>query len=81
MRQNVDPRNLISAMHYQAAGELMRLLDGFYSNIEDGLFELAYSNDDNRQQRNTIELMRELRLRREHLLKVFGKRLQRSTQA
>ncbi len=81
MQPTVDPKNLISAMHYQAAGELMRLLDGFYSNIEDGLFELAYSNQDNSQQRKTIELMRELRLRRDHLIKTFGKRVQRSVQS
>ena len=78
MQQNVDPRKLLGAMHFQASGELMRLLDGFFSNIEDGLFELAYSNSDGSQQRKTIELMREMRIRREHLLKNFGKRMQRS---
>ncbi len=78
MRQSVDPKNLLSALHYQASGELMRLMDGFYSNIEDGLFELAYANEDKMQQRRTVELMRELRFRREHLLKTFGKRIQRS---
>jgi len=78
MQQNVDPRKLLGAMHFQASGELMRLLDGFFSNIEDGLFELAYSNSDGSQQRKTIELMREMRFRREHLLKTFGKRMQRS---
>lgn len=81
MQHSVDPRNLISAMHFQASGELMRLLDGFYSNIEDGLFELAYCNENYGQQRKTIELMRELRFRRDHLLKTFGKRMQRSVQS
>lgn len=81
MAKTVDPKNLMSALHYQATGELMRLMDGFYSNIEDGLFEMAYSSGDQNRQRHIIELMRELRFRREHLVKTFGKRLQRSAKA
>ncbi len=81
MQKRVDPKNLLSAIHYQASGELMRLMDGFYSNIEDGLFELAYSNTDQERQRHIVELMRELRFRREHLLKTFGKRMQRSAKS
>ena len=73
MQHAVDPKNLLTALHYQASGELMRLMDGFYSNIEDGLFEMAYATDQEPQQRKTIDLMRELRFRREHLLKTFGK--------
>ena len=76
MQSNVDPKNLLGAMHFQATGELMRLMDGFYSNLEDGLFELAYASEDGVMQRSTVDLMRELRFRREHLLKTFGKRLQ-----
>ena len=76
MQAPVDPKNLISSLHYQATGELLRLMDGFYSNIEDGLFELAYAHEDPAQQRRAVELMREFRFRREHLLKIFGKRLQ-----
>ena len=78
MQHSVDPKNLLTALHYQASGELMRLMDGFYSNIEDGLFELAYAAEHEAKQRKTIELMRELRFRREHLLKTFGKRMQQT---
>ena len=81
MLQPVDPKNLLSTMHFQARGELMRLMDGFYSNIEDGLFEHAFNNDSADQQRQTVELMRELRFRREHLLKTFGKRMKNAVQA
>ena len=80
MQGSVDPNNLLSALHFQASGELLHLMEGFYSNIEDGLFEVAYSSDDKVQQRRLIELMRELRYRREHLVKTFGKRVQKSAQ-
>lgn len=53
----------------------MQLMNGFYHNIEDGLFELAYSNQDQHQQRRVVELMRELRFRRKQLIKTFGRRL------
>ncbi|NOX50575.1 MAG: DUF1631 domain-containing protein, partial [Gammaproteobacteria bacterium] len=78
MQNAVDPRNMLSAMYFQANGELLRLMDGFYSNIEDGLFELAYGHNNQAQQRHVVELMRELRFRREHLLNTFSKRMQRS---
>lgn len=78
MQQALDPKNLFSALHYQVTGELLQLMDGFYSNIEDGLFELAYANDNPIQQRHVVELMRELRFRRKHLIKTFGKRMQAS---
>ncbi len=81
MQKQVDAKNLLSSVHYEASGELMRLMDGFYSNIEDGLFELAYSQNEQEYQRHIIELMRELRFRREHLLKTFGKRIQRASTA
>ncbi len=73
--QHANPRNLISAVHMHAVGDLMRLMEGFYSNIEDGLFELAFSSDNKLQQKHVVELMRELRFRRKHLLKTFGKRI------
>lgn len=76
MHRNGDPRNFFHGLHVKASGELMQLMEGFYSNIEDGLFELAYANNDQAQQRRAVELMRELRFRREHLLKTFGKRMQ-----
>ena len=71
----VDPVKLFDGIHTHVTGELMQLMDGFYHNIEDGLFELAYANPDQAHQRHVVELMRELRFRRDHLLKTFGKRM------
>jgi hypothetical protein len=52
-------------MHHKTTGELLHLMDGLYLNIEDGLFEFAYRNDDDEQrQRAAFDLMRELRYRR-----------------
>ena len=76
----VDPNRLFAAIHTHVSGELMQLMNGFYSNIEDGLFELAYTNKDQMQQRQVVELMRELRFRRKQLLKTFGKRIQTAGQ-
>ena len=39
--QRRDPEAVLNALHHNVTGELLRLIDGFYSNIEDGLFELA----------------------------------------
>ncbi len=76
----VDPNKLFAAIHTHVSGELMQLMDGFYSNIEDGLFELAYRNNDQTQQRQVVELMRELRFRRKQLLRTFGKRVKSAGQ-
>ncbi len=80
MQQSGDPKSLFGAIHTHVTGELMQLMEGFYSNIEDGLFELAYANDDQVQQRRVVELMRELRFRRQHLLKTFAKRVKSAGQ-
>ena len=76
----VDPNKLFADIHTIVSGELMQLMNGFYSNIEDGLFELAYTNPDQMQQRQVVELMKELRFRRERLLKTFSKRIQTAGQ-
>ena len=75
-----DPRDLFAGLHAQTILELNQLMSGFYHNIEDGLFEMAYANDDQNYQRHLIELMRELRFRREQLLKTFTKRVQNAGQ-
>ena len=36
-----DLRREFAAIHYQTVGEMLHLLDGFYINLGDGLFELA----------------------------------------
>lgn len=73
--------DLFGHIHTQVAGEVTRLMDGFYHNVEDGLFELAYAHNDQAQQRHVVETMRELRFRRKQLLQTFKKRIQTSGQA
>jgi len=78
MDQKYDPRNVLTAMHHKVTGELLHLMDGFYSNIEDGLFELAFRDDDDAEQRHCFDLMREMRYRRTNLIQTFAKRMQKS---
>lgn len=78
MDQTRDPRNVITSMHHKVTGDLLHLMDGLYSNIEDGLFELAYRHEGNElQQRRSFDLMREMRFRRSNLIQAFAKRMQR----
>ena len=77
MDQGVDPRNVFSALHQQVTAELLHLMDGLYSNIEDGLFELAFRDGDASNQRRCFDLMREMRYRRTNLIQTFAKRMQR----
>ncbi len=76
----LEANKVFSALHTQVTGELMQLMNGFYHNIEDGLFEAAYTNQDQMQQRHIVELMRELRFRRKQLLRTFGKRVHNAGQ-
>lgn len=75
MDQQYDPRNVLSAMHHKVTGELLKLMDGFYSNIEDGLFELAYR--DPSQHKRCFNLMREMRFQRAQLVQAFANRMQK----
>jgi hypothetical protein len=75
--QRRDPESILNALHHNVTGELLRLIDGFYSNIEDGLFELAYRTVDEGQRRRCFDLMRELRFRRTGLVKAFARNLDR----
>lgn len=75
--QRRDPESVLNALHHNVTGELLRLIDGFYSNIEDGLFELAYRTQDEGQRRRCFDLMRELRFRRTGLVKAFARNLDR----
>ena len=81
MGQPNDPGNTFSAMHHKMTGDLLHLMDGFYSNIEDGLFELAFRNNDHSQRKRCFDLMREMRYRRGSLIQTFAKRLQRVGEA
>jgi hypothetical protein len=80
MDQKYDPRSVLTAVHHKATNELLGLMDGFYSNIEDGLFELAYRVTDQAQQRRCFDLMRELRFRRSKLVQAFARKMQKNQQ-
>ena len=78
MDQQYDPRKVFTAIHHKVTGELLHLMDGFYSNIEDGLFELAYRHEsDEMLHKRYFDLMREMRYRRSNLIQAFAKRMQR----
>ncbi len=68
-----DPRDVLGKVHRLLTGELLRLMDGFYNNIEESLFELAYQSEDDSQRRRCFDLMRELRFRRSGLIKHFAR--------
>ena len=76
MDQQFDPGNVFTAMHHRVTGELLHLMDGLYSNIEDGLFELAYRTRQEAQKRRCFDLMREMRFQRSRVVQNFAKRLQ-----
>ena len=77
MDQQYDPRKVCLSIHHKVTGDLLHLMDGFYSNIEDGLFELAYRYEESEVlQRRYFDLMREMRFRRSNLIQAFAKRMQ-----
>jgi hypothetical protein len=71
-----DPSNVFTAMHHRVTGELLHLMDGLYSNIEDGLFELAFRARQEQQKRRCFDLMREMRFQRSRVVQNFARRLQ-----
>ena len=72
MDRSMDPRNVFTAMHQHVTAEILHLMDGFYSNIEDGLFELAFRGEDEDKQRHCFDLMREMRYRRTNLIQTLS---------
>ncbi len=81
MGQQYDPRNVFTNVHHNATGELLHLIDGFYLNMEDGLFELAFGDDAEREHRRCFELMREMRYRRGQLVQNFANRMEKNVEA
>jgi hypothetical protein len=73
-----DPLSVIRDLHQVVTAQLVRLMDGFYWNIEDALFELASRSDDDLQQRRCFDLMRELRFRRSSLMNNFARAMDRT---
>ena len=76
----MGPRNRLGALFLEASSEITKLMDGFYSNIEDGLFEKVYANEDRNEQQRIVELMREIRLRRSVLVRTFLQHIQKNTE-
>ena len=70
----------LEALFLGASGEIAKLMDGFYDNIEDGLFEQVYDNDNRDEQQRIVELMREIRNQRPVLVRVFLERVSQSTE-
>ncbi len=68
---------VLNRVHYSATTQILALMEGFYSNIEEGLFELAHNTRENEQRRRCFDLMRELRFRKSGLLKNFSRTLDR----
>lgn len=66
-----DLRREFAVIHYQTVGEMLHLLDGFYVNLEDGLFELASRMNDKEVLVQSFALARELRTGRAGLLRNF----------
>lgn len=64
-------RREFEAIHYQTVGEMLHLLDGFYVNLEDGLFELASRTHNKDVLTQSFALTRELRTGRAGLLRNF----------
>ena len=81
MDQQFDPGNVFTAMHHRVTGELLHLMDGLYSNIEDGLFELAFRARQEEQKRRCFDLMREMRFQRSRVVQNFARRLQTAFEA
>jgi hypothetical protein len=66
-----DVRNTFASVHHQVIAELLHLLDGFFLNLEYGLFELADRLDDEAVRTRCFNLMREMRLQRPKILRTF----------
>jgi hypothetical protein len=75
--QQTDAIAVLGTLHHGFSQALLGLMDGFYSNIEDGLFELAYRTENEDQRRRCFDLMRELRFRRNSLVQSFARVMER----
>lgn len=72
MERETDVAGVFAALHDDATDALLHLVDGFYFNIEDGLFELAFRSHEESERRRCFDLMRELRFRKDTLIKHFA---------
>ena len=70
----LEPHELqafFSEVHIRVTREISKLMEGFYHNVEDGLFEHAYAQQDESLHRRAMETMRELRFRHQQLIDTF----------
>ena len=68
---------IVNRCHVTMTQAILELFEGFFVNFEDALFEYAYRSDSEQVQQHCFNLMRELRLQREHLIEVVGGVLER----
>lgn len=66
-----DVGSVYTTVHQRVIVELLHLLDGFFVNLEYGLFELADRLDDDDVRTGAFNLMREMRYKRPQLLRMF----------
>lgn len=71
-----DVRDTFTALHHQVIAELLHLLDGFFVNLEYGLFEMADRLDDEATRTRSFNLMREMRHQRPQILRTFTRFLE-----
>jgi hypothetical protein len=71
-----DVRDTFAALHHQVVTELLHLLDGFFVNLEYGLFEMADRLDDEALRTRSFNLMREMRHQRPRILRTFTRLLE-----
>jgi hypothetical protein len=81
MGWQADSTDVFTSMHHRLTGELLHLMDGLYSNIEDGLFELAFQAPDDDQKRRCFDLMRDMRFQRSRVVQTFARRTQAALDA
>lgn len=79
--KNVDVRSTqISELHRWVTLEILKLVEGLYTNLDDGLFELAHRADEDHARRKLFDLARVLRDSKTHLLHTFESRLDHAGQ-
>ena len=66
-----DSRATLVELHRYTIHEVLILVEGLYSNIDDGLFELADRDPEGVRRERCFNLMREMRFRRNSLVRNF----------
>lgn len=76
MTPHPDSRATLVELHRYTIHEVLCLVEGLYSNIDDGLFELADRDPEGHRRERCFNLMREMRFRRSCLIRNFTKAMQ-----